>query len=410
MSKFFAKVRIKNDAPWRYDDETGFLRCTAIINTVGVLTYLRSEYPDLDPTIADGRPELRILVPAEALAEPDSLKSLEGMPVMAGSHTYIDTTINEGEVSSGQVAGAAMFNGLDVLSDLMVTDATTAQRIMLPPGNPDRLEEISSSGLWSVVWQKGVDMAGASYDGIFARIRYNHVLLLPKGRGRAGAAVRVLNERGTPKMETTLTRIKLRNGSFIRVANEDVPAVEADQKATDDESSKNKGDLSKLQETLTRLDEINAQLDPLVKERDQLKGELEAAKSQLDAATSPDAIESAAGDMVEERDTAAKVANAAKIQMTDEQKKLRGHPLRLTLLNALRTANSKPLIEGVDAANEAYVKGLWSGTVEALGVTTKKVDVAALEGQQYRTQNEMPADPRAARAQRLYGPVEAKKA
>src|SRR5690606_24413474 len=103
------------------------------------------------------------------------------------------------------------------------------RRVMLPENDPNRLQEISSAGDWLVVFEPGTAPDGQAYDGYFVKLRYNHSALLPPGAGRAGASVRIINEREAPKMD--FTRVQIRNKKTgavraVRVANEDVAELE----------------------------------------------------------------------------------------------------------------------------------------------------------------------------------------
>lgn len=344
-------ARLKNQA-WRFDPDTGFLRCTAVILCVGILDYIPADLPGIE--FPGGVETLQLYVSPEALAEPESLVSLEGTPVVVG-HTWQDT--NTVGLSCGNVAGTPKIVGLDLLADILVTDAETVRRVMLPEGHPERLQEISSAYDATITLTPGVDKTtGRAYHGLFSSIRYNHSAILPPGMGRAGSSVRIINRNKGPKME--FTRIKLRNGSFVRVANEDVPVVEKDQADTDKEVN-NKVDASKLQELLDKLNEINPQIEALTKERDTLTGQLQAIKEQLDAATAPEAVESAAQAMNEERDAAGKVMNAHGLTLDDATRKLRGHALRLAVVNSVRVKNALTPLEA-DKAAEGVVQGMFS--------------------------------------------------
>jgi hypothetical protein len=178
-------ARIANRA-WRHDPETGFLRCTAVILAVGVLDYQPSELPPEAPA-PDAQGRVRIAVLPQFLAEPESLASLEGMPAVVG-HTWQD--VRTAAIACGNVAGTPYVSGPDLLADILVVDPDAVRRIMLPEGDPDKLQEISSAYDSVIDFTPGVDVTtGEQYHGVFTNIRYNHVAILPPGRGRAGSSV-----------------------------------------------------------------------------------------------------------------------------------------------------------------------------------------------------------------------------
>lgn len=331
-------ARIVNQA-WRLDEATGFLRCTVAVLRVDVLRYLPDEMPGAPTVGGDGM--VWIYVPAPELADPASIQSLEGMPAVVG-HIWQDTgTVG---ASCGNVAGSPCYDAETLFADVIVTDPETVRRIMLPPGDPDKLEEISSAYDAAVEWVPGIDGNGNPYHGQFRHIRYNHLAILPQGMGRAGSSVRILN-RKKPAMDFTQLRLRS-TGKTIRVANEDVPAAEeADTKAA------NAADPADLQKLADELAELN-------KRKSEIEGQLQALQEQLNAALNPDNVEAAATALNEERDDADKVMNAHGLKLTEEQRKLRGHALRVEVVNSVRVKNNAAKLD--DKADEPFVRGMFA--------------------------------------------------
>lgn len=355
--KLTGRVRIKNQQ-WRYDPETGWLRCTAVLLQNSVMPYQRAELRaphDVRPT----EDTLYIWVPPDALADPDSLASLEGTPVVAGSHVW--QTGEEDTNRCGSIAGRPTFNGEDLVADILVTDREVAQRIMLPAGDPERLEELSTGFDGLVEWMGGLSECGP-YDGRFSQIRYNHTAILRAGEARGGSSVRIVNTL-EHQMPAEFTRIRLRNGKYARVMNEDLPAVEEDQADTEAKAV----DGNKLNDLMAQVEQLNQQIADLTAQRDQAAGELLSVKEQLEAALDTSAIEAAADNMAAERDEASSVMNSRGLQLTAEQKKLRGHALRVAVVNAIRTT---PLTEE-QAKNEALVSGVYMGIKDAVPAAAK---------------------------------------
>lgn len=350
-------ARIQN-RQWRHDAETGFLRVTATILRLGVLQYRRSDLPEAPAGLGDS---FGILVTPEALADPAALTSLEGVPATAPHHVWQTAgTINE---ARGNVAGAPIVRDGHLWADILITDPVTVHRVMLPPTDPDHLSEISSAYDSNVTWEPGT-ADGQVYGGVFHNIRYNHVAILPPAAGRAGPSVRIVNKSEPTKMADELIRIKLASGHTIRVHNEDVKALEESET-----QNAAKVDPAKLQEVLAKLAELNGQIDALTKERDTLTGQVKAFKDELDAALSPANVEAAAATMNTEREEAMQVANSLGVTLTDEQRKLHGHGLRVSVVNSVNAARGlKPVDE---KATPEEVIGLYGGLKYVASIQAK---------------------------------------
>lgn len=373
--------RIEN-RQWRFDGETGFLRITATILKVGPMQYTRDELPDAPQGIAG---PVRVAVTPEALADPVAVASLEGAPATVG---HIWQTVGTIAQSVGHIAGSPRIEGEHLWGDVLVTDPEAVRRIMLPEGDPDRLEEISSAYDAAIAYAPGVD-----HDGTFSAIRYNHLALLPKGAGRAGSSVRIVNRTGGTNV--THTAIKLSTGHTVRVLNEDLPKIEEAET-----QNAAKIDPAKMAETLAKLTELSGQIKELTAQKEALSGELQAFKAQLDAALDPGTIETKAAEMVEDQATASAVMNAAGLKLSDDQTKLRGHGLRVAVVNSVNAARK---LEALPAeASEDYVRGLYQG-LQALAKMAPPAGHQIVNNQTVQT----PAGPdmsnNAARAAVLWG-------
>lgn len=338
---------------WRLDDATGFLRCTATILCVGVLEYLPEELPEF-PRPAQG--PIRLMVDYPALADPLAITSLEGMPVVVG-HVWQDvTTVGS---SCGNIAGAPVCNETHLTADILVTDKEAIRRILLPDGDPQQLQEVSSAYDSVILIEPGIDPAtGREYHGKFSNIRYNHSAILPPGMGRAGPTVRIINQQKAQKMD--VIKVKLNNGAYVRVVNEDVPALEADQK-----KDSGKIDATDLDAKIAELTDLKKQQADLQAKIDELTGSLAAVQEQLAAATADDTVEAAAETMNAERDEADKVMNSHGLKLAPEVRKLRGHALRLAVVNSIRTAQQKDALAA--DSSEGFVQGFYGALREAPG-------------------------------------------
>jgi uncharacterized protein len=149
----------------------GGARVPAALTRTGILEYRR----------ADGsiRREYR---PADEVFRADSLGGLRGASVTTDKHQMV-TPANYRELTVGHVIGEPRADGDKVVAELDINDARTLERI-----DAGELQEISSGYVVNYDPTPGV-YNGVRYDGVQREIQYNHVLLLPKGGGRAGRDV-----------------------------------------------------------------------------------------------------------------------------------------------------------------------------------------------------------------------------
>lgn len=387
-----ASARIQNNT-WRYDPDTGFLRCTASILRAGIMLYTRADLDGADIPAHLGD-QIRLYVPMEELTDPESVASLEGKPIVIG-HTWQTA----GALSAcGNHCGAPMVQGDHLISDILITDPDAVRRVMLPENDPNRLQEISSAGDWMLVFEPGTAPDGQAYDGYFVKLRYNHSALLPPGAGRAGASVRIINEREAPKME--FTRVQIRNKKSgavrpVRVANEDVAELEkamVENEELIDTAITPEQLQAALDELATLKSEVGEKNDRIA----ELEGMVQAYKDQLEAALSDTSIEEAAAEMAEERDEAVTVMNAAGITGFDA-KGLRGHALRTKVLNSIRVKNGKSELSPEQAKDESLVKGMYMAQVDISGHRRQVPGAAVVTQAHVQNSNQAPslADPRA---------------
>ncbi len=383
-----AKVQNKQ---WRYDEATGFLRCTAVILKEGVLEYRRDELAGIPDSVTGEK--IRVYVSQAELNKQASIQTLEGMPAVIG-HTWQDTNTNE--VSCGNIAGSPLCDGVTLTADILITESEAVRRIMLPPNDPDLLQEISSAYDAVVVWESGVSPTGEAYDGYFIDLSYNHVAILPIGNGRAGASVRIINDKRGDSME--FTKVRLRNGKSIRVANEDVEALEADVTKTT-EDIKNAVTPEQLTAALEELTALKAETTEKNARIAELEGMIQSYKDQLDAALSTDTVEAKAEEMALENEEAEAVMNSIGASL-DKSKKLRGTALKIAVVNAVRVSNGKSELSDDETKNADFVNGLYKGVVSITKIEPTGHKVVVNNSQQQFV------DPRTAQKYRLYGKKE----
>ena len=152
--------------------QVGGLRVPARLTRTGVLHYKRP-----DGTI---RRELRL---ASEVFNADSLQSLHGATITdLEHHRGLLNTFNWKDATLGHTEEIRK-DGNYVEADLVVNDARAIADI-----ENGRLHDISCGYSCRLDAEPGV-FEGEPYDVIQRRIRYNHVAVLPKGKGRAGPDV-----------------------------------------------------------------------------------------------------------------------------------------------------------------------------------------------------------------------------
>ncbi len=167
----------------------GFLRCRARVLAERIMPYDRFELDDPPP----GQGLFNMLVTRNEMASPAALRSLEGIPIVAGDHTWLTPELVKAH-AVGSVAGTPKLDGDYLTCDLLVTDPETIRAI-----EADELPEISAAYLAETIFESGV-FNNAVYDALQTQLRFNHIALIAEGRGRAGRDVRILNTKGAIEM------------------------------------------------------------------------------------------------------------------------------------------------------------------------------------------------------------------
>ncbi len=383
---------VKNQKPieWRLNED-GMLKCTAAVMRSGILEYtifeLDVEDGVLPEHLQDG--SVKLYVPPEELRDIESLKTLEGKPASLDHTWQVAGSID----AIGNTAGQAKFNeeaGL-VFIDILVEDPATITRIMEAKDNSfEKLVDISAAYRDTTEWTSGLTPEGEAYDGIQRGIEYNHVMLLPKGGGRAGDQVRIYNRKHQPTGVKLVDYTQLKVGnSKIRVHNEDVDKLQNEMDDKDDKID-NAIDPSKLSDTMDQLEQLNQQITDLTSQRDDLQGQLSQVKEQLEAAIDPDTMADAVADAVGEQGDADDILeneglpnDRKRNDDDDKDRKMNpgdhrncfGHKLRSQVVNAVRVANGRPEFSKEQQNNEDFIKGCFTVLKQSVKMNTSKKTV-----------------------------------
>lgn len=394
---------------WEVDDN-GFLRVKTRVMSVGVMVYTREELGGSVPPELRGESAIRLLVAPDVLAEPRALRTLEGMPVTAGSHVWQSAGGEGGSATVGSIAGSPAVEGPYLVADMVLTVPAAVSAV-----TGRQLAELSAAYDMDIVWEPG-EYDGQLYHGRQTRLRYNHTALLPPGQGRAGRDVRVLNhdkfkeEKPMPENANgALTLVSLPGGVRVRVANEDAARVadaveNAEETAKTETTSAFNQQVTDLAEQMKAAQEARQAAEAKVKE---LEGQLAEMQAQLQAALSPESMEQKAAEMQEERDAASSVMNCATLPV--DLKALRGHDLRVAVIKKVRAANQAPALTDAELADEAGILGRFTVMREyaAKPGAGKTVTGANAMNSGAFAQNSAPGNVSRDRLNKLYGKKEA---
>ncbi len=163
-------------------DKRGFAEVPAYVTRTGVLSYRR----------ADGS-LVRELRHPDDVFKPESIETLRGAPVTVdhpGGGLEWVTPSNAGQHEVGVVAHGEPAQNKYLDARMSVRRADAIKRI-----DSKELVECSAAYDCDVVAEKGT-FEGQADDQRQVNIVYNHVALLPKGRGRAGSDVRMRADSG----------------------------------------------------------------------------------------------------------------------------------------------------------------------------------------------------------------------
>lgn len=348
---------------WEKTDE-GFLRCTARVLAERVMPYAREELVGVPDELNDDI--VNMFVSKDTMSSSESLRSLEGAGVVIGEHNWLDPEVVK-TYSVGQVAGTPRMDGPYLIADLLITDPKAIEDIM----NGD-IGEISAAYAADAIFEPG-DHDGNPYNARQTKLRYNHIAVLPSGHGRAGADVRIINQKtkqqegGKVMPDAVKVRVVLKNTGAVVDVEENVAnaikneadaaekkVVEAENESS--EKSKSVEDLMNEAETAKgALDAANADLETA-------KGELSVYKEKLDELLDG-GIEAAAEEMIAEQGEAESIVeNAApedekdKEELMNSIKGLRGSALHTAALTAVGVKCENMSSEALRGAFKAQVQ------------------------------------------------------
>ncbi len=251
--------------------QVGGIRVDARLTRTGVLSYL----------LPDGSLRRELRHPDEVFNS-DSLATLQSAPVTSLEHhrALIDAR-NWKEAALGHTENVRS-DSRYVEGELVINDGDAAAKV-----ESGALADISCGYECKLDFTPG-EFEGERYDAIQRAIRYNHVAVLPKGRGRAGTDVGIRLDstdafciEEQPDMKTIrLDGKDYEVGSDAHLAKLDEISAAAVAKVTT-ELTKFKSDAAEAQTALQKkLDETTANFDAAAKAKKKLEEELEEEKGE----------------------------------------------------------------------------------------------------------------------------------
>lgn len=251
------KIQFCNKTPikWRIDPD-GLMRITLCALKEGVYEYGIEEVPQ--DAAFQGKDVIQEYIPVDGFSAPEALASLEGKPVIISSHEWRDASnvLTDG-LTVGAIAGQPRVEGDSLIVDAIIYDEATQEAI-----KAGELVEVSAAYDGDIAVMAG-DYNGMKYDAEQQNFRFNHVLLLPSGRGRCGAEVRIINSKGEERMAESTLRVKIGNAmKTYRFLNEE--------------------DREEAEEMLEEQKAFNAEeVATAIAEKDALEAQIDELKAQL---------------------------------------------------------------------------------------------------------------------------------
>lgn len=380
--------------------EDGFLRCRARVLREGIMPYARAELKDIpEECVSD---PIMMMISLDTISSAESLRSLEGAVVVVGDHMWVSPE-NAKNAIHGHAAGSPRVDGPYLEVDLLVTDPVAIARI-----ESGECPEISAAYHAESIFEPG-DFDGQAYDARQVQLRYNHIAVIPAGKGRAGADVRILNSQGDDEMsDIKMVRVTLpRTGRFINTDEDGARALEEEHKKADEseEKVKNEADTAKkeadekgrsFEKVSSELEGKKSESDGLKKEVDALKGEMDVYKKKIDELLSDEATEKKAEEMNEEQGDSDEIIENCPVknekgeEMKDKEKeefknslrKLHGPKLHAAVLKAtgMKIENMSPdalkgafkavrslVGKGTTVAGANLTRGMFNNTTSGVG-------------------------------------------
>jgi len=336
------KHKFQNAHQWRIDSESGFLRVTANLAKAGVMEYSRQELEEqgisIPAHITNDR--IGVLLPDSALQDSRLLNSVEGSDATV-MHEWQDTENSKQRI--GSFAGSPSFSNGFLSGDFVIKQKNAIEAI-----KKGELIELSSAYSAKQFKFENGEYNGVPYQAIQEDLVYNHTAFLPKGYGRAGESVKILNNKGE-EMET----------KSVRLANMgldvEVPKSQVDALVAIDAKFANMVDKDLLTASETKVTELETQV--------QIKDE---AIAKLE---DPARLQNAMDEALKIQETAQKICNSRGIKFENMGF---GSECMLNTVKAVRAQNQ---LSEPDASNAVAIETMFNMYAEEKVTPSKNVKV-----------------------------------
>lgn len=317
-----------------HKDENGFLRGRAVATNVGVFPYVMEDGSVMY--------ELR---PPEEVFHPDSVKSLEGIPITNDHPPELVTPDNANLYSKG-FTGDVRQDQYHLSPQIVITDAETQ-------ADAKGGKKALSCGYTADMIYKSGTWMGVHYDAVQTNIRYNHLAIVDRGRAGDAAIMRM-----DSKSPVGVLKINIDEGaSSMKKIKIDGLAFDVDENLAQliekklDELEQEKTTAGELEKAKTDLATATANADQLKEDNEKLKGEIETLKK----ADHSDEIQKAVKDRLDLEKTAEKAGVEIKGDMSNEDIK-----------KAVVIAKYPSSKDKLDSCELAYLDARFDGVVETL--------------------------------------------
>lgn len=332
--------------------DDGFLRCKCRIMRTGALSYPLIDREDGVNYGGISSKDMKTFgnvivskVEKEDLTEEESLKTLEGIPILAYEHNWVDPD-NIKRYSVGNVSGVPTIEvGEDgntyIVCEALITDQNTIKDI-----ETRKLQETSAG-----YKANSVVVPDEDYSCKQVNLRYNHILFCEKGSGRAGRSVRIFNCNNYQSVEAEEEKVFiLEEKKMVRVPfkGKILNVDEADVNKAEELFAENATELedkdSALKERDAKIEELQSQLLAAMQKVEELealsegRAEEKAGEMLEDAGDAEDIVEYVTNDEQEKNQFMNSIRKTYGMPLYTKVMEKAGSPITTTSIGEARAA------------------------------------------------------------------------
>lgn len=332
-------MKYKNATPvtsWRID-ESGLMRVTACILQDDVIEYGKDDFDEW-PEEFEGKDTVREFIAVSSIDE-ETLATLEGKQVTistseedAHAWRHPSNASTDG-LAVGSVAGTPKVEEGKLICDFVITDEDAIDRI-----KSGDLVEVSAGYTGELALKSGT-YNDQPFDAIQSGMKFNHILLLPKGGGRCGSDVKILNtnRRGTKVEKNHVVKMQFRNSmKTYRFVNAD-DREEAERMANEAAEEATEIKAEDVENALARCNELKTEMEAKNAELEESRKVIEDFKQKLANALDPEEQEALASELLEqaadeEAIMDSEVEEEDKVELENKRKNCKSRVARRSLI------------------------------------------------------------------------------